>query len=529
MPKLLIFNEGERPREVELRAHNTLGRHPSQTVQLLDRLISKEHAEIVRRGAGFWVRDLQSRNGTFVNKRLISAETPLVHGDEVVLGSTRVVFSETTGEQDPYLNRVTIAPKPALGSVHSAQAAVVREFLPERQIGDVAELRRDYERLRMAYELQQSLSLELKLEPLLDKIFDYLFSTLLVDRGVILLVDENGKPEPRRVRRRQMQSQVQDDEISISQTILNQVMVEKKGLLSSDAQIDSRFSGAQSIILQGIRSTMCVPLLARDRLVGVIHLDNLLTTGAFTEKDLHLIQVLASQAAMAIENIRLVKQVETEALTRQNFERLLSPNLVEKVVSGELRIEKGGELRPVTVLFADVRGFTEMSENQPAPEIVHMLNEYFEAMVEVIFQFDGTLDKFMGDGLMALWGAPVTHQGDAANAAKAAVRMKNVLRELNEQRVSEGQIPLQVGIGMDTGEIVAGYMGSSRTMSYTVVGASVNRAARLCSAAGPDEILVSESTWQQVKDVVQYEKRAAQKLKGIRQPVACYAVLGVVS
>ena len=124
-------------------------------------------------------------------------------------------------------------------------------------------------------------------------------------------------------------------------------------------------------------------------------------------------QGLADQAAMAIENTRLVEEAKGAALSRQSFERLLSPNLVEKVLSGELAVNRGGELRTVTVLFSDIRGFTQMSEDQPAPEIVKLLNEYFEAMVEVVFANFGTLDNFLGDGLMAIWGAPVAGEDEA--------------------------------------------------------------------------------------------------------------------
>ena len=285
------------------------------------------------------------------------------------------------------------------------------------------------------------------------------------------------------------------EELSISQTILQTVVDEKSAVISNDARLDSRFQGAQSIIVQGIRSTMCVPLLNSGKeVMGVIHLDNRIESGAFQERDLSIVQGLADQAAMAIENTRLVEEAKGAALSRQSFERLLSPNLVEKVLSGELAVNRGGELRTVTVLFSDIRGFTQMSEDQPAPEIVKLLNEYFEAMVEVVFANFGTLDKFMGDGLMAIWGAPVAGEDDAYYAIRAALEMKQELARLNATRSLRGEQELEIGIGIDTGSIVAGYLGSTKTMSYTVVGSAVNRAARLCGVAAPGDILVSDAT-----------------------------------
>src|SRR5207244_3720217 len=183
------------------------------------------------------------------------------------------------------------------------------------------------------------------------------------------------------------------EDINISKSILNEVVRERAAVLSSDATMDSRFSGSHSIIMQGIRSTMCVPLLHSDELLGIMHLDSQIASNAFSEKDLQIFTSIANQAAVAIQNARLVKNIERETATRAQFQRLLSPNLVEQLVKGEMKLEKGGLLREVTILITDIRGFTAMSERKPPAEIVAMLNEYFELMVEVLFARNGTLDK----------------------------------------------------------------------------------------------------------------------------------------
>src|SRR5262249_55344753 len=182
----------------------------------------------------------------------------------------------------------------------------------------------------------------------------------------------------------------------LSKTVMAEVRDQKAAVLSSDAIMDSRFSGAHSIIMQGIRSTMTVPLLVGEEILGIMHLDSQIATNAFTDKDLQVFTGIAGQAAIAIQNARLAEKIEREAQTRAQFPRIVPPNVVEQVVKGELSIERGGKLSEVTMLYSDIRGFTAMSERRSPQEIVSMLNEYFEVMVDILFRFEGTLDKFVG-------------------------------------------------------------------------------------------------------------------------------------
>ncbi|MCA9522543.1 MAG: adenylate/guanylate cyclase domain-containing protein, partial [Myxococcales bacterium] len=168
-----------------------------------------------------------------------------------------------------------------------------------------------------------------------------------------------------------------------------------------------------------------------------------------------------------------------------------------------------------------------MSERLGAKEVVKVLNEYFEIMVEIIFEHEGTLDKFIGDAIMAIWGAPFTTGDDAYNAVAASVKMQRALREFNDVRIRADLEPIEIGVGLDTGHIVAGYMGSSRKLEYTVIGDSVNRAARLCSLAAPTEILVSEETLKHVGNRAICEEREPARLKGISKLVNNYLVKGL--
>ncbi len=218
-----------------------------------------------------------------------------------------------------------------------------------------------------------------------------------------------------------------------------------------------------------------------------------------------------------------------EAETRRLFQKMLSPDLAEMVVSGKLKVEKGGEKRIATVMFADIRDFTTFSEHTEATEVLKMLNEYFEMIVDIIFRHHGTIDKFIGDAVMVLWGAPIYQEKGPVQAVNAAMEMQSMVKKFNKKRNAAGKRPIQIGIGINTGKLVAGYIGSSQTMSYSVVGDTVNTASRLCSVAKPGEIIISESTYAHVKNLFKAAKINSLQLKGKKKPIEVYNVKGIKS
>ena len=524
MAKLIIF-AGDDPQECSLQAYNTLGRHPNNTVQVLDRIVSKEHAEIVKLPDGrFELRDLGSLNGTFMDGERVDRRV-LKDGDEITFGSTRVVYQENR-ETDRALDRVTIAPSMMESHIRQRLAPELdSEFWPEKEITDEQQLRRDYERLRIAQELGRAIGNELDLDTLLQKILDKAFELLPADRGVILLMGEDGKPVPRVVKHKHDSD---PEEIILSNSIINEVIQGKQAVLSSDASIDSRFSGAHSIIMQGIRSTMCVPLLHSDEILGIMNLDSQIATNAFGEKDLRIFTGIATQAAIAIQNARLAHKIEFEARTRAQFERFFSPAMVQEMVEGRLQLDGVGEKRDTTILFADIRGFTAMTENVDAHETVALLNDYFEMMVEVLFQYNGTLDKYVGDEVMALFGVPIDNPDAAAAAVLCAVEMQRALVEFNLTREADGLPAVHAGIGVNTGETVYGAIGSSKALQYTVIGDAVNTASRLCSLAKPGEVICSESTMALVKGLVTAVELPKVRVKGKQGELTTFRITGLV-
>jgi adenylate cyclase len=417
------------------------------------------------------------------------------------------------------LRNVTIGGAMMESHVRTKIAAELQQFLPERSVQDGDTLRRDYEKLRIAYELQRAIGAELDLDRLLEKILERSFDLLSADRGVILLFD-GGELKPRCSRARRQGP----EELVVSRSVVGQVMKEKVAVLSSDAKLDPRFSESKSIIMTGIRSSMAVPLLHRGELLGIMMVDSQ-NPNAFGEKDLQLFTNIATQAALSIANASLARRIEEEALARARFERLLSPAIAELVVSGKVELKQGGEPRATTMLFSDIRGFTSRSETMPAAEIVAMLNDYFERMVEIVFEHEGTLDKFVGDEIMALFGAPVAHPDDPVRAVRTALKMLDALRTFNAERDAQGLPWFEIGIGINSGEVVAGYIGSSKAMQYTVIGAPVNLAARLCSAAKGMQVLIAETTWNLVRNHFEVRELEPIKPKGIAQPVRVFEVL----
>ena len=522
--------------ERQLFRHNSLGRHPRNTHQVLDRVVSKEHCHIDLGDDGYVLKDLGSLNGTYVNGERVKLHR-LEPVDEITIGSTRIVF-EPSGKPaavsfDPLQSD---APREATnrfkidegetGPLIRAKISMLADktFFAEELIEDASSLRRDYEKLRASYEVTRAIEIGTSVTALCDKILEVAFRLVPADRGVVLLHNENGELEPVSVRTGEDVDP--DQEVIVSKTVLESVVTEKEAVLSHDASADARFQSAQSVIMQGIRSTMCVPLLHNDDVLGVMLLDSKLTTHAFAEKDLALFETVASQAAIAVQNTLFAKKLEQEAVTRERFRRLLSPAIAEQFMSGELEVKKGGELRETTMLFADIRGFTQISETCKPQIVVDALNEYFERMVEIVFRYEGTLDKFIGDEMMVLFGSPVAHQDDPLRAVRAALEMQQALDGINARHEAEGLPPFKVGIGINTGEVVAGYIGSSQALEYTVIGDPVNTGSRLCSLAKGGQILVSEGTREKLGEHFELEELAKEKVKGKAQPIRVFEVTG---
>jgi adenylate cyclase len=278
-------------------------------------------------------------------------------------------------------------------------------------------------------------------------------------------------------------------------SIVRAAVDRRRALLSVDASADPRFGG-ESVLAQRVRSAMCAPLLASDgAAIGALYVDSASPTHTFGEEELDYLTAFAGVASAAIETARLAERVRVELFARQNLERYFAPPVAERIVKQSGPATPGGERRTVAVLFADLRGFTRLAPTMPPDVLADTLSEFFGAMVECVFRHGGTLDKFIGDAVMAQWGAPESAPDDADRAMRAAVDMMATLAELNARWKAEGapRPELAMGIGLAFGDVFAGNIGSERRLEFTVIGEVVNHASRLCDAAGPGEILLTDN------------------------------------
>jgi len=310
----------------------------------------------------------------------------------------------------------------------------------------------------------------------------------------------------------------------VPRSIAQRAVDERLAILTDNAAADERFKG-KSIMMQSVRSAMCAPLMGRGGTVlGIIYVDNLTATNSFSDEDLDFLIAFSGIAAIAIENSSLTDRLRREAVVLSNFQRYFAPNLAQQIASQEGEVQLGGAKRPVVIFFSDIRGFTSMSEEMVPDEIARLLTEYFTEMVEIVFKHGGTLDKFMGDAIMALWGAPIAHEDDADRAMQAALEMQDLLVELNRKWASEGRQQVNIGIGINFGEVFAGNIGSQQRLEYTVIGDAVNVASRLCSKARGGDIMVSEPLMRALKTPPPLEALEPIELKGKAKAVPVYRV-----
>jgi adenylate cyclase len=265
--------------------------------------------------------------------------------------------------------------------------------------------------------------------------------------------------------------------------------------------------------------------------IGIIYLDNPVAHKKFDRDDLDFMSSFANQAAIAIENAQLYEKVKEEERIRERLQRFFSPGVVSEIMSDKRAVSLGGENRTATILFSDIRGFTSLTERIPSITSVEILNDFLSSMSEEVFTHEGTLDKYIGDCVMAIFGAPVAHQDDALRAIKAALGMKKRVQQLRERwrnKIDASMLKVfEIGIGIHTGEVIAGNIGSIKRMEYTVVGTAVNLASRLESVAKRGQIIISRSTYACTKEFIEAKQLLPVELKNISRPVEVFEVTGL--
>lgn len=365
-------------------------------------------------------------------------------------------------------------------------------------------------------------------DEILSHVMDIAFEAFPVDRGFILLRNEKtGELACDLVRINNRTEFRPSSEVPISKTMLEAVMRERVALLTYDALSDRRLAGTESVRIHQIRAAMCTPLWSGEKIIGVMQLDTPHHTGTFTEPDVDLLATIANFAAVAIERNRNAREAEYQRELRNRLSRYHSPAVIEEVMQ-ESATSEGSVLRKteVTVLFADIVGFTAFSEKAAPEEVANLMEGYFTHAVEAIFSLGGTLDKFIGDCVMAFFGAPMRQPDHAYRAVAAAVRIREALEQWNADRTAQGLSLIRTRIAINTGPVVVGDIGSNRRVDYTVLGNTVNVAARLEeSVCTPGDIVVGDETFRQLAGRLPTQKLGEFALKGLSQKVIAHKVM----
>jgi len=479
---------------------NSIGRKWDNTIVITDESLSRHHAEIIIASSGhITIKDEQSKNGTFVNNVRIASPHVLNNGDLVRCGNA--VFklledapTQTTPQPPDSFSSSIIKKFPAHGST------AIQDLVQKEMYGSLIKIKRQntqqqaVDKLKILLEVSKQLSSPDELDNLLEKILNLLFEIMNVDRAAILM--HNEKSDQMELKAVKSGPKISLSGQFYSTSIINLACTDKTTIITSDASHDDRFSSSESVIYQAIHASICIPLKPREEVIGVLYIDNLSLTNLYSDDDVEFLTSLVNLAAIAIDNAYLYEKMQKEAVLRDKLERFFPEAVSRKIrEEGSLGIVD----TEITALFSDITSFTQMSSIMEPRQVIEMLNEYFGKMVEeIVFPYEGTLEKYIGDALVAVWGSPYAQPDDAERAIRAAIEMQWAVRRLNREWLEREWRPISIHIGLNTGKVAAGNIGSRKLIQYAHIGDTMNVASRICTAAKGGQILISDSTLEKL-------------------------------
>jgi len=556
----LTFLDGGLPRAHRLREGVTvIGRAPSCELVISAPLMSREHARVRLKDGRVFLRDAGSTYGTIYKDAKVAAELELSPGDVFLVGqipmtlecdvpegdllseghqlfqdSSTILKKMDNGPAGPAAPRAASTGAPATGSMPTVAVTAPsseRRYQEDRRKVDLGRAagdrrtgrdRRGGRMLRLLTEIGKTLVTVQPLEQVLARVVDLVFDVLPAERGFLLLRDSSDQPLTARVMRNRDGSA--PAKTTISRTIVNTVMRDRVAMLAKDALYDPRLDSSGSIQAMNIRSFMCAPLWNRNEVIGVLYCDNP-RSKKFTPDDLEVFAALCNYAAVAIEQARLSVQLLEETRRRERLQRYHSPGVVSRILHGGSA--DGGfvaQTREVSVMFCDIVGFTTLCQHAEPHAVGEMLNHFFGRMGEVIFEHDGTLDKFIGDAILAVFGAPLDQPDHAVRAVGAALAMRRELAHVNADRPDA---PIRMRIAINSGRALTGDIGSPKRREFTVLGDVVNTAARIeSSVAEPDQIVISKHTKELVGNAFTLRSLGGVTLRGRDTELEVFEVVG---
>ncbi len=536
MFSLLIMRPDGKEAEQAFKLDRTsVGRHEKSDLRLVDGMVSRHHCLILRERERFLVKDRDSRNGTWVNGRRIKNRRRVKHGDVIQVGPFRLHFREPYPAEtqiegqtidmdrlqtEPYVHRheTEKVVKP-LGMIKNylSETSVPTDQIP-------TQVRRELlnRNLLTLYRITEQLVVTKDLDDTLEYIIDQLFEIFSPSQATILIREGHKQPVPRIQRAAEWKGAVRP----VSRTIINRILKERVSILTDNALEDPRVNSGQSVVVDGIRSVMAAPIWEERTILGVIYVDSLDQVGGYHSEDLDLLTAIGHQTALAIQRWKLAERLREEAVNRaiiqQSLNRFHPPQVVDLILKGAADLSAKETVG--TVFFCDIVGFTDLCESVPPRRVQEILNMFFRTVTRIIFDEQGSMDKFIGDAAMAIFGAPMPQKDAPVRAVLSALKIR---RELNPaiESVAPG-LGLQLRYGINTGNTIVGNFGSDQRMDYTILGQAVNLAFRICKTADPDQILVGPDTFEGIKDreLFSLGKIGTRQLKGWKQKMKLFEV-----
>lgn len=520
MLTLSYRGEDGTPRTRDLPAGDlVVGRSPTCGLVINHPTVSRQHARVSARGHRLVLTDLGSTYGTFVAGIRIAGEVEIAPGGTFAIG----LFDFTCQwreERAPGGVALTEDRKLLSSSetiyrrVDDLERPTAPGAATDTVSGDAARL------TKLLTEIGKTLVAVQPLPQVLEKVIDLVFESVAAERAILMLRDSAYDALTPRVVR--YQDGRVPEQTSLSRTVVNMVMRDRVAMLAADAVNDARLDASGSIHQLNIRSFMCAPLWNRNEVIGVVYVDNP-RSRKFAEGDLAVFAALANYAAIAIEQSRLGDQLLEETRRRERLQRYHSSGVVNRILNSETTgAAFDTQVRDVTIMFTDIVGFTTMSEQMEPAAVAETLNVFFSAMTDVIFDHQGTLDKFIGDAILAVFGAPFEQPDHAQNAVAAAVEMRKALQRLNQDRKGA---PLQMRIALHSGRVLTGDIGSPKRREFTVLGDTVNTTSRLeSSVAKPGQIVISRDTYDRLNGSVRVTALGPVTLRGRASAIEVFAV-----
>jgi adenylate cyclase len=488
-----------------------IGRAPDNDLQVDDPRTGQHHAELVREASSYAVRDLNAFSETYVNRELCRKRT-LQPGDEILIGNTVLVYG--AGEEEELI--------PSLLEEHRVPAAELAEMAARDGESDAEQVDREG-RFALLYRVGKEVLSASTLDDLNDFALSLVFDCVNAERGALLLRDpQTHELRPRLLRDREGH-RLGPDQLQVPKSIVREVVSGHVGLLTSDALHDLRFKERASVRISQIRSALCAPLWDNGDILGVVYLDSRLASYAFTLEDLALLNAIGNLIAIRLKQDALYAELAEERVARSQLERYHSPDVVEEILTRTKQNESpdlGLEERDVTILFADVKDFTAQAESLPASAVADFLNEYYAVATRVVFEHGGTVNEFIGDSVMAIFGAPVPYEDHAERAVRAGIEL---LRQLRTEAAPE-RPQIHVRLAVNSGPVVAGSVGPPSRLKYAVVGDPVNVAARIERIGEPDAITLGEDTFRRLGGSLACEDLGPTEIKGHEQPIRIYRI-----